>query len=234
MIVDEKLLVEYLAKWLADYAYRAGRATFVVANRGTREDWVVDQLCHEATKVIGGLKTNIRMVIDSERTDAEILMSCHEYADDHNGIVVGSIERTFGLYWRGYQKMGDALADIFPLYDISYSEIIQLYDSMDLDEFDGIYPIPGAAGYGMYPIPGADSHKSHKMVEFCNNAEALYGIITREDPPHTHKRWPYFTQEQKKWIALTHQREKKTRHKVLTKPYPVVSDKPQLCRRNVQ
>ncbi len=214
MIVNEGLLIEHLAKWLADYAKQYGKAVFVTNNKGSRQDAIVTHLCIEATKIHSGLKKHNYLHPPTSNTEG--FAECHYYASEHNGLIVGPIDRTYGLYYRDYSKIGSALADIFPLFDLEYSEIVQLYKFLWNDEYK--YNDP----------PG------FQMIEFCNNAERTYGIITSENPPHTHSRWPYFTQEQKKWIAIVHQREKRTRHKIITRPYYHISNELQLCRRNVQ
>jgi hypothetical protein len=204
MIVDELVLIEYISKWLASYAKQSGRSLFVLNNSEARANQVVAELCHKATRIHGGLRSYICY---------GGFVECYHYADANNGVIVGSIDRTLGRYYRGYSKLGEGLADVQPLFDLEYSEIIQIYKFLK-DKYEGTDP------------------EGHEMIEFCNNAERTYGIITDEKSPHLHSRWPYFTEEQKKWIGIIHQREKKTRHKALNRPFPNISDNPNLCKRN--
>ncbi len=202
MITNENLLVQYLAKWLIDYIDECGRKTFVIVDHGTRQGDLVKLICSEATKIKGGFKVR---VCDTNHIDA------HKISNDTFGIVVGLIDRTTGLYYRGYSKLEDGLADIFPLFALEYSEIVQMTNKL-------------------FPDREYDDFVDHKMIEFCNKANALYGIITDEQMPNKNGRWPYFLTEQKKWLGLVHQREKATRHKAITKPYPEIPE--MLCRRS--
>ena len=229
MITNQTLLIEHLAKWLAEYAKAAGRSVFVVGFDGTRSDALLLHICSNATENYGGFSTHalsfptssleIKKVFNGMVTysigpnsPSYYYLQCHEIAQE-NGIIVGPVDRTFGLYYRSYGKRAEGSADIFPLFDLEYSEIVEITDSL--------WP-------GLWPAISLDTVHD---IEFCNEAEAMFGIITREASPHLHPRWPYFIHTQKTILAKTHQREKLTRHKMLNKPYPVLADKPQLCRR---
>lgn len=209
-------LTRYLAQWLAQYAKTAGRPLFVVPYEGSRCDALVIHLCSLATEMVGGLSmdvlANVKVhpniysgtVTSGDFPTCELYLDCYRYAQENSGLVIGNINKTTGLYTRQYQKLGEANADIFPLFDVNYSEIVNITNDLyqDINWYNEL------------------SKESIYMLEFCNQAESLYGIITSEEPPHKHPRWPYFIAEQKVGIAEVHQREKKTRHKALTKPYP--------------
>jgi hypothetical protein len=230
MITNQDLLIEHLAKWLAEYAKAAGRSVFVVGFDGARSDALLLHICSKATENYGGLAThalsfptstieiknvfngNVTYSIDSIKNPGYYYLQCHEIAHDH-GIVVGPVDRTFGLYYRSYGKRAAGSADVFPLFDLEYSEIVEITDSL--------WP-------GLWPVESTDIVAD---IEFCNEAGAMFGIITCEESPHRHPRWPYFIHTQKAMIAKVHQREKLTRHKKMNKPYPSLSDKPQLYRR---
>jgi len=206
MITNDQILIQHLATWLAEYAEQHGLKTFVVVDNRSRQSALVRYICSEATKVIGGLKVR---VCDTNHIDA------HTIAKENFGIVVGIIDRTSGLYYRGYEKLNEGLADVYPILDLEFSEVIQVTDRL-------------------FPDAGLDDNMSQaelaiwRYVEFCNNTNTAYGIITDEQPPQKNKRWPYFLTEQKKWIGIVHQREKATRHKAIIKPYPEI---PEVCRR---
>jgi hypothetical protein len=230
MIINTELLIEYLAKWISDYTKSAERNVLVVGFNGTRSDALLLHICSKATEKYGGLLTHalnfptssmdIKTIFNGKVTYAMgdytnlgyYYLQCSEIANN-NGIVIGPIDRTFGLYYRSYGKLVEANADIFPLFDLDYSDIIDMTNSLWPEK--------------QWPQPPDNVSD----IEFCNEAESLYGIITGEDSPNRHYRWPYFIHSQKAIIAKVHQREKLTRHKALTRPYPVLSDKPQLCKR---
>jgi hypothetical protein len=232
MITDTTLVIDYLSKWLAKYIKNAGRDTFVVGYRGARSDAFTLHLCSKACELGGGLSTMaLCFDIDSSKLkpiykglislvqpspdyvngDEFNYLQCNLWAADNggknNGIVVGTIDKTFGTYFRSYGKCEEATADIFPLFDLNYSDIIKITNELWPDIK---WPDWEGNEYAELAI----------LVEFCNEAEDLYGIITNEDPPNKHPRWPFFVNDQKKILAQVHQREKKTRHKILNKPYP--------------
>ena len=235
MITNHDLVIEYLAKWLADYAKAAGRSVFVVGFRGTRPDALLLNICSKAAELYGGLSVealscsidiDIRDIFNGKTNvchydnQESFYLQCHRAAEA-KGIVVGPIDRTFGLYYRSYGKRAEGSADIFPLFDLNYIEIEELVEKTwpDIDNWE-------ERNFGMYKwqSPAAD-------IDLCTEAEALYGIITSETPPNQHPRWPYFIGRQKETIAKVWQREKATHHKKLYRPYPTLSDKPQLVRR---
>lgn len=205
MITNEQMVVQFLADWLANYAEQNGKTTFVVVDNGLRQSALVKHICSEATKVVGGLKVR---VCKTNHIDA------HTISQETNGIVIGIVDRTNGLYYRKYKKLDEGLADVFPILDLEFSEVIQITDKLFPDEMLNTYTRLEIAHL--------------KYVEFCNASNTLYGIITDDQPPQTNKRWPYFLTEQKKWIGVVHQREKATRHKAINKPYPEI---PEVCRR---
>lgn len=214
-------LIQPLANWLADYATEAGKKLFIVVYDGTRASGLVLKICSEATAIKKGLST-ICLYDHKESAPSFFLgrsyevvnsipstvpnfdyITANKWADDRDGIVVSSIEKTFGKYNRSYSKFTYSMCDVFPLYDLYYSDIVLITDAL-WPEYK-------------WKDNGVDDQK---MLEFCGRAENSFGIITSADPPHKHKMWPTFTSTQKKFIAETHQREKKTRHKDVKKPYP--------------
>jgi hypothetical protein len=240
MIVNQDLLIEHLAKWLVEYAKAAGRNVFVVGFRGCRSDALLLHICSKATEMYGGNfvthalcmgdRVGAQSVFNGKITyyshpflsNENFYLNCHDIAEN-NGLVVGPVDRTFGLYYRSYGKRSDGSADVFPLFDLEYSDIRNIVGNLwpNIGEFswgDSIF----STYTNQYPI--AD-------IEYANEAEALYRIITNTEAPNKHPRWPYFIANQKAIIALVWQREKLTRHKMITRPYPILSDKPQLCKR---
>jgi hypothetical protein len=237
MITNQTLIIEHLSNWLAEYIKAAGRSVLVVGFRGTRADAILLHICSKATEMYGGLTTHalcisekikINRIFNGKTTyytdpffsNERYYLGCHDLADK-NGIVIGPIDRTFGLYYRSYGKRSEGSADIFPLFDLEFSDICQITNNLwpNEDWEDERFSI-----YKDQP--------SVSNLEFANESEALYGIITSEFPPNHHPRWPYFVRDQKSIIAKVHSREKTTSHKKLNKPYPILSDKPQfICKR---
>lgn len=234
MITNHELVIEYLAQWLADYAETSGKNTFIVGYRGCRADALLLEICSRARKLNSDISTfahscslsvdvndvfrgrSNRILYDNMES---FYLACHRICEDLNGIIVGPIDRTFGLYYRNHRKRAEGTCDIFPLFDLEYQEIVEITNKLwpkIKDWEDNIY----------------DKSKA-PLIEFCNEAESKYGIITSEELPNKHPRWPYFIADQKAIIARVHQREKATRHKKIDRPYPVLSDKPQLISRRV-
>jgi hypothetical protein len=233
VITNKDLLIDYLAKWLADYAKASGKTTFIVGFRGTIPDAILLHICSKAAELYGDLSVeavtcsinvNIADIFNGKTSCYQIdnqegfYLYCHRIAKD-NGIIVGPIDRSFGLYYRSYGKRAEGTADIFPLFDLSYLEIKHLSGNILIDNWED-------ENYSMYRcLPSVHD------IDFCNEAESLYGIITCEDLPNKHPRWPYFIGSQKEIIAKVWQREKLTRHKKIDRPYPMFYDKPQLINR---
>jgi hypothetical protein len=206
MIINVERLIEYLSKWIGDYAKDHGKELFILVNSDNRRDIFTNYICSQATKLHGGLKLNTITTNNPE----EITLRYNEaytLASKNNGIIVGSIDRTFGLYFRNYPKIEYSLMDICPLFDLEYTDIIQATNQIWPNRTDW---------------NGEESTDVYMMLEFCNYMEKICKIITDENPPHKHSRWPFLLRQQKDWIAKTHQREKWTRHKEMTKPFPKI------------
>lgn len=207
MITNVDLAVEFIAKWLADYAKNNNRKEFIIINSMDCKDSVLNYVCSETTKFHGGL------TLYAVEASGYSWIDAHIRAENYSGIVVGSIDRSNGFLARNYRKIQNGTADVFPFYDLEYSDICQIGSS--------VFP-------GRYDITEED-----RMLEYCNHIESLYGIITNENPPHTHPRWPYFLSQQKEYIAKVWEREKRTRHKALDhKPFPTIPA--HICRRSAR
>lgn len=229
MIVNHELIIQHLAQWLADYAKSVDKYKFVVGFRGTRSDALLLKICEEARKLNGAISTAVHSCSIGVRVNQvyygqstlmhgdgpeAFYLVCHLKAEELNGLILGPIDRTFGLYYRGYGKRAEGTCDIFPLFDLEYPEIVTITDKI----WTGI----NWEDYKFLDLEDVDG------ISFCNEVESLCGIITADTVPSKHPRWPYFVAYQKSIIARVHQREKSTRHKKLERPFPVLSDKPQL------
>lgn len=212
MITNVDLAVKFIAKWLANYAKDNHRKGFVIVHCNDCRDTVLNYVCLEATKIHGGLKFSVVSMESSYPW-----MEAHNKAEFHEYVVVGPTDRSHGLLSRQYSKVGEGMCDIFPFYDLEYSDIYQIGSSV----------FPGRHDFEQ------DITDQDRMLEYCNHVEGLYGIITNENPPHTHPRWPYFLSQQKEYIAKVWEREKRTRHKALDhKPFPTIPA--HICRRSAR
>lgn len=220
----EDVLIEHIASWLSKYMIDSGKKTFIVKYNKTRADALLLKVCSEATSIKKGLSTICLYQDASPKTylgrsykiDAPHIpnisdidyMIAQKWADDRDGVLLSPINKTFGKYNRTYTKTSYSISDILPLYDLYYSEILQICNYLWPDlKFDD---------------SGVDDYK---MLEFCIKAEYTFGIITSDASPHKHNMWHTFTSTQKRFIGEAQQREKKTRHKEVRKPYPKIPDK---------
>jgi len=182
--------------------------------------WVVDYTKQAGKNLLVSVGSNpvmehLSIQCTTKMSGLRIQCGCSDYIEankyaDESGLVLGDVSKTTGLYYRSYSKLGAGLADLFPFLDLEESEILQISKFLNPNLQD--------------TLP-----EEFMMLEFCNSIESMYNIITSPNPPHTNYRWPYFTAIQKKWMGDVHQREKKTRHKAITKPYPTIPV--HLCRR---
>ncbi len=151
MITNQDLVIEYLAKWLGDYAKSAGKNVLVVGFGGTQADALLLHICSKATEQYGKLTThaisfpynnvNIKAIYNGNLTYSieydyppnipeHYFLQCHQIAEAKAGIIVGAVDRTTGLYYRSYGKRAGGSADIFPLFDLNYSEIIEITSAL--------------------------------------------------------------------------------------------------------
>ena len=194
MILDSAKVLDVISTWIGEYAKKHGKNTLVIPQPSYAGSYDLLEFVCEQAKVKFNINFNI---IGKDYIEA------NEFADLNNGLVLAPTDRTYGLYYRRYSKVHEGIADLFPFFDLESS------DEMDLRKH-------------IWPDKSSDLSESCKMLEFCNSSNALYGVITNDEPPQNNSRWPYFTAIQKKWISDVHHREKKTKHKALTKPYPII------------
>jgi hypothetical protein len=206
VITNVELLVEYLAKWTAEYTKKNGKQLLVLVHSDNRRDTFTNYICSHATKFHSGLRFT---AIKNHDANESVLKYIDAYtiASQKNGIIIGSIDKGSGLYSRIYKKIEYGFMDICPLFDLEYTDIIQA--TLEL--------FPSRTDWS-----DNESTEIHRMLEFCNHMEKLYGIITADELPHKHSRWPFLLKQQKDWVAKIHQREKWTRHKKMMKPFPEI------------
>jgi hypothetical protein len=197
MIINKEITINYLGKWLADYAKDANKSLLVLSHDNTNQYNLLHKVCSCATVFYPGLNIHIHFGIGDQ---------LYEIAED-KGLIISCIDKSFGLYYRWYSKLEMSISDLFPLFDLNYSEILELLEK---------------------PIVDNSLPEKYELLEWCNLMEERYKIITSNEVPNKDSRWPFFIQEQKDILAKVYQREKKTRHKIITKPYPNLK-----CLRNM-
>lgn len=197
MILNKEITINHLGKWLADYAKDANKSLLVLSHNNTNQYTLLNKICTYATNFCPGLDIHVHFGTGDQL--------CEISGD--NGLIISDIDKSFGLYYRGYSKLEMSISDLFPLFDLNYSEILELIEE---------------------PIVDNSLPEKYELLEWCNLMEERYKIITSNEVPSKYQRWPFFIQEQKNILAKVYQREKKTRHKMITKPYPDLK-----CLRNM-
>lgn len=228
-IKDHSLLKEYIGKWICNYTNHNNIECLIVNFIGTCNDAMLLSVCTEALKYCNKLtmeivsssfpgegqpkdilskiyskKNNIKYIeVPTNFSSLPFLYLMSHSTSQKHCIVLGPIDKTYGQLYRGYDKLAEYTSDIFPLYDIKYSDIFE-FVMKEYPEIDWKEQI---------------NKKECRYLEWGLSVNEKYGIIESEDSPTKHYKWPYFTTEQKQYVALLHQREKNTRHKKLNKPY---------------
>jgi hypothetical protein len=182
MISNVKEVVRICQTWLSDYSNKY-RVSFVVHAHEDIASIVVSVLCKT-------IATSTIVINDSELIEKEL--------KHPNKILVGSINRTNGLLNRRYSKRSnEALADIYPVYDLYESELEQISNYLN----------PNIK----LPAP----YSERESVEWAILENDRTGIVSNEELPINNEKWFGYSLKQKQIISEMHQREKKTRHKTL-------------------
>ncbi|MFA5758997.1 MAG: hypothetical protein WC942_06550 [Clostridia bacterium] len=213
-IFDNDKFVNCVSDWISNYLKTNHKTCAVINFNLNRNDMLLlhigKQICKngfnlevitfdinisiQLQSVYNGKKTNI--ITEDNNISGYSFIKSHLIANSCNGIVLGAVDKTYGLHYRQYSKLEEYTADIFPLYNVEYSDIVNLTNSL-------------------YPQIQFDEKNEYDILEWCLLADKRYNIISGNEIPHKHNRWPYFTQTQKEWIAKVYNREKSTRHKKL-------------------
>lgn len=134
-------------------------------------------------------------------------------AEESDGIVLGNVDKTFGEVNREYSKVGQGLCDVFPIYDLFYSELKQIADGHIQAKFEE----------NVSPGDGESDYEYVSLFEWALRNPEVYGLIT--DPkvilPQS-SGWFRYTIQQRTVIAFLHNRNKSTYHKRILRPYPVI------------
>ena len=226
-IIDHKAVTQYISDWIISYIQNYNKSLVIKYFDPKVSDALLLYICLEISRI-----TQKKLYITTNLTQIPFITDNHNvvisYSQDYehynpyvhanikaqlyDGVVLSSIDKSTRLYTRSYSKL-EKLSDIFPFFDLNYSNICQIFDSFNFEDIQVLMRMP---------------EDEVLLLEWCNYIEDQYGIITSDEAPNKHKRWPYFTTIQKSWIGRIHAREKKTRHKKITGPYPIICDKPHL------
>jgi len=227
----EGYLLKDVATFLSDYASKSGRSTFVLYFDGTRESALAIHACADATALRGGLKIvpfcSTEMMglfnelfggsgIDPHRMRPEFekfpYVSASSIAEDMNGLLVSPISKTYGPLLRKYSKIGEGICDVFPFWDLPQLSIMSIANKIWWRDYPKFYEKIGM------------DEESVKEDEFSLSLDNKHSIVSSDSMPHQNKHWPYLLKSQKDNISHLHQREKKTRHKIMTNvPHPDLS-----------
>jgi hypothetical protein len=224
MTIPNVIVLAQIAKWIVDYSKQNCKSNLIIPFTGTINDIVLIKICLESKNLCGLL--NIHCLIEKTYKNvydnlfgnlnikhelfdnttyndlAMLYLKSHYLANELNGIVLGNVDKTTGCQCRIYNKLAEYTADIFPIYDIKYSQLYSIAKE-NFANLENVKPLSC----------------EYEMLEWCIDADKLYGIITSEDVPNKNTRWPFFMQNQKTVIARINRIEKSTRHKQINKPY---------------
>jgi len=220
MIKNPNLFIKHIAEWLAKYAKDNGRKTFVLHYCGRATEAVLIKVCVEATKEMGGLSmivgfepgAEIEKIYSARKVESDFINTALMTDEVDLGLLLLPVTRTEAML-RNHHKKFVLLGDVFPFLDVKQSDITGIAEKFWPD-----------VKFNDEKIVGIQSPEG--LLDLEDN----YGIITSEEMPSKHSRWPYLMQYQKKDIAFAHQREKLTRHKaIIGKPFPSIRDQKHLC-----
>lgn len=149
MIVDAQKTVNYIVKWLKDYAEKHQRKSLVCRYSPRIDSIVVFWLCEQtnlktyaianedtyqilSTKSFAedfGINFMVADVNSGESTEVvdELTPALCKISDKYKGLIVGDINRSEEHIIRNFQKYGNGLMDINPIADLFKSEIYELF-----------------------------------------------------------------------------------------------------------
>jgi hypothetical protein len=235
MIKSNKNVLKHISDWLISYKKSSQAKCFVVYFDSTRHSTLLIHLCFLAAVPVYIVTTNDSKASENNN-NYKFLISLfgdkinpihvfydsldapknpsytHSIADLYSGIILGSIDKTFGLYLRKYKKHQEYTSDIFPLYDLFYSDIVkissELFANVDFND-------------------SADENKV-RLIEWSIMNNIRTSIITNAELPEKSKHWYMYNYNQKVIISEMYQRDKLTMHKKIQKPYCSIYSNPLL------
>ncbi len=214
MILNVEKCIQVIADYLSDYIKKSNRKNFIIEYNNHVLDYVTVKLCEVARQKCGAeiytysafeppkfdfAKPLIYDPMEEVAIalDRQFIMNC----DKHKAIIVSGMCRTSGIVERAFHKHL-SFADIYPVLDLYYSEILQLYEYFGRNE-----DVHEQHAFHLY--------KNHEMLEYCDRENSKNKIIESDTSPDKNPTWFKYTSDQKKAIAKLHQKEKLTRHKDL-------------------
>jgi len=118
----------------------------------------------------------------------------YKNAKEYGGILISTIDKTYHKNVRFFDKLDAYYYDVFPFLNVLHSDIIKNVGQI----------IPKEAEFLLW--------------EWAVIEDEKFNIVSGEQPPHKNKRWLIYNSEQKNTISFLFNREKKTRHKQITRP----------------
>jgi hypothetical protein len=230
MPISNATLLKVIPQWIIQYAENNYKNYLIIPFTGTINDIALTKVALEAKTICGLL--NVFCLVNSQfqniyqewfgnsnikyklfdNSDLSIFyLNAHYLANENNGIVLGSIDKTRSQV-RSYNKLSEYTADIFPFYDIKFSQILEIIKNFPEHKQE------------LINIRKESFQDEYELLEWCLESDKLYGIITSDVMPNLHPRWPFFTNTQKTAIARFNRIEKTTRHKQINKPYYKIND----------
>ena len=194
VIVPDKL-INHITDWVRFQLKTSHKDVLIVPFMGNRiESNLISYLCIH-------YNINHKLVLCNLEED---VYDATKFAEVTNGLVAGILNRCDISLLRAYHKYGLALADIFPLADLYYSELVELVAHV------------GAENTAAPPIFRAGLNYS--LLEWADRENNYSKIIFNEEMPNKVKFWFRYTKPQKEIVSYLHQTEKRTRHKQIHAP----------------
>lgn len=241
MICDKNHIKKYICEWIADQAKQLYKESLIVGVSGGINSGLVAELCEQtAIRTIlihlsfnetdKQIKANLPVttinitsnsIVDEIGTPDEIEIFRHGlmasylsfYASKHNGLIVGTVNRTKGHLVRHFNKVGDGSADIFPIADLMYDDV------WDLSKYaNKLEPIPPIADLHPQKI----NHQNRLGLNYTEidwaDYENMKNDILNNPYPEKYKFWFKYFVKQKEIISRVHQYNTNTLHKKITAP----------------
>lgn len=202
MILNHNLVLNKIINFLSDYIKSSNKKSFIIKYNDFINSALIVYLCVQARKKCGATiyvtgsfpVHDLSVILDSVHYIGHKEDSIFDLADINNSLIVSSLDKTRGVITKKFHKYNDA-ADIYPILDLYYSEVIELIDRIfPENEFNKKYP-------------------DHELIEWVDREDLKTGIVSSNESPTNNKMWFKYTIPQKEMIAKLHQREKLTRHK---------------------
>jgi len=193
MIQNKEKTIKQIKEWICDYAEKNNKSTLIVIVDKWQGTELLDRICNSQTKFKIGV---IPKTIYAEDYNSSLI----NLAQNSNGILISPLNKSQYYLVRTQSKYGAINGDIYPLIDLYQSEINDLlYPNCDV-----AYDDPRICDYSL------------PEIEWAQEENRKYGLIENDELPQHTSNWFKYTLTQKKIISKLHQREKQTRHKIIS------------------